>query len=123
MIYLIISIVFYLLIISLLIIWLVNFLRKVLLHWEYMKFVEGKFEKYQSFWETAFSFDFSIISDIVLLLLPSYRRSPHLEKENPEFRELGDKLKRVFWWGWGSFIMIIAVQIIMLILTLLFEIF
>ncbi|MEL6557285.1 MAG: hypothetical protein AAFQ94_03820 [Bacteroidota bacterium] len=123
MLYLIISILFYLLVMALLVLWLVNYFRKVLLHWEYMKYVEGKFEKYQSYWDTVFSFDFSIVSDIIMLLLPVYRRSPHLEEQDADFKILGDKLKRVFWWGWGSFIAIIVVQIVMLIVTLLFEIF
>ena len=108
-------------IIGLLVLWLVNYISKVFLHWEYMKHVEGKFEKYWTYWDTVFSFDFATIGDIAQLVLPIYHRNYLKEKGNAEFEALGDKLKKVFWWGWGSFIAIISLQIIMLMITIIFE--
>lgn len=122
MFYLVLSILFYISITACLILWLVNYLRKVFLHWEYMKIVEGKFEKYQTYWDAVFSFDLNVLGDVAQILLPIYQRNPIKEKVNHAFEELGEKLKKVFWWGWGSFIVLISIQIIMLLFTIIFGI-
>ena len=76
---------------------------KVLAHWDYLKATEGKFKNHSSYWQTAFSFDFSEFGSTISLLLPFFSRSRN-EAENETFKTLGNKVSKRILGLWLSFV-------------------
>lgn len=119
MLFLLTAIFYYALILALMVIFVVNLVRKALVHWKYFKVVEGRFTPYDSYLETVFSFDFTYLPEMLQIILPYYSRNHSKEMENDNYRQLGEELKKVFWWTYGSLITIFALQILMLIFSII----
>jgi antitoxin component YwqK of YwqJK toxin-antitoxin module len=66
--------------------------------------------------QTAFSFDFKTIPDIIKILLPTFSSSP-VEKENPNLLEIGRKVNKSVKWFWGLVTILIALQIIPILIS------
>ena len=69
--------------------------KKQVLHFEYHKKVNGNFKEFNSRWEPAFMFNFFYIIKKIGMTSPFFSRNRAIEKESPEFMEMGKKLKRI----------------------------
>ena len=87
---------------------------KTLNHWKYLKLSENKFSEYNSYSQTATSFNFKYIADIWKILLPFFKKNPN-EAQNSNLLAIGKKIRKSLFLFWLLFSLLIGLQIVLVL--------